>query len=105
MARRAWTTREEKRMTEMRESGSSHAEIAAELGRTTIAVKNRLSEMRRKIAEPWKNRHRWKTGDIELLRAMRGSGATVKEIASALGVTSAAVNCKLRDLGIRRRKK
>lgn len=87
---RFWTTNEEKQLIEMRDRGISQKEIAETLGRSQIAVRNRIDEIRkaRKLSKCY---HIWNTHDRERLWSLHESGAKAQEMADLFRVSTSAI--------------
>ena len=72
----AWTEADEARLVEMRDAGAGYDEIAAALGRTERACRNRATVLRKRggqIARP-KPQTSWKPWEDEIIRRGRAAG-------------------------------
>lgn len=91
-----WTRNEEKWAAELRRDGLNCPEIAAELGRTAMALKNRLSKLGVLALRPWTKKE-----EAEAVR-LRESGTKCQVIGRELGRSASAVKQRLQKLGVRR---
>ena len=87
---RFWTTSEEKQLIEMRDMGFSQREIAETLGRTDIAIRSKLDEIRRARGLSKVN-HIWNVHDREKLWSLHESGAKAQEMADIFRVSTKAI--------------
>lgn len=99
--RRAWTSREESRLVQLRSQGATLDEIAARLPRRTrSAVARRVAELVEDgLLAPGAHAplsHRpWSQEEDELLTVLRRASKTPEEIAQALGRTVPSVKSRL----------
>lgn len=97
---RAWTTDEDARLAQARAAGTSHADIAADLGRTAEAVTARVYMLRTRDGAPIPSRKRpspWTPERVAQVRALRAEGLTPSQIATRVGSSLVSVGRVLRS--------
>jgi hypothetical protein len=104
-----WTPEEDKRLLQLRADGKSYVFIAATLHRTLSSVEARIFVVRRraaggaKVTPTEEKRTMWSHADEQRLIDLKGTGASVSEIAIAMKRSEAAIENRLHVLKHRAR--
>lgn len=94
-----WTHEQERALARMVADKLGDAEIAARVGRSTIAVATKRQRMRHLVGQ---RPAPWTASEDEMLRSMVAARRPDDEIAAALGRTARAVIKRRHALGLRR---
>jgi len=104
MPKKTWTDEMLDNLRTMHAAGQTHAEMAVQLGITTIAVTAKVKRMAGTVLLPRrKRRTAWTDELMADLRRMHASGMSFAMIADEMGMTRSAVIGKADRLGLSRR--
>ena len=95
-----WTEKEEARLLQLMDSGSSTQEIADDLGRTLAAVRARRTQLT--DLRGTKHCKAWEPKEVNYILTYAGTMPR-KRLAEHLGRTDGAVRRKMEELGVRTR--
>ena len=93
-----WTAEDDARVLVLLGEGKSHEEIADELDRTFMAVRARVTLLKRKEKENKMNGRGWTSDEVAFMLERRKQGVDVRHIAAEMGRTVPAINTKLKKL-------
>ena len=93
---RRWTPQEEERLRELSNNKVFVFQIAADLGRSVSAVKDRLKSFER--TKPLSTRRHWTVEEDDTLCTLMDKGKEAAEIAAKLNRTPQAIYARLQRL-------